>query len=91
MRRHNSSPGVYREFCGCCGATAFWHCDERPLLIDVSVGLLHAKGVRAEDWLDWAPNRVSFAEMAVQLDLIHRLEEGMKRFSDKDLGRDENR
>ena len=83
MRRHNSSPGVYREFCGCCGATAFWHCDERPLLIDVSVGLLQASGARAEDWLDWAPTRVSFAEMAVQSDLIHVLEEGIKRFSGK--------
>lgn len=83
MRRHNSSPGVYREFCGSCGATAFWHCDERPLLIDVSVGLLQANGARAEDWLDWAPNRVSFAEMAVQYDLIQRLEDGVKRFSEK--------
>ncbi|KAJ5872565.1 uncharacterized protein N7529_004918 [Penicillium soppii] len=83
LRRHNSSPGVYREFCGCCGATAFWHCDERPTLIDVSVGILQEKGARAEDWLDWAPSRVSFAEMAVQSDLIQLLEEGVKIFSDK--------
>ncbi|CAG7921038.1 unnamed protein product [Penicillium olsonii] len=83
MQRHNSSPGVYREFCGCCGATVFWHCDERPLLIDVSVGLLQANGVRAEDWLEWAPSRVSFAELAVQSDLIGRLEEGVNRLSHK--------
>ncbi|CAI7586829.1 unnamed protein product [Penicillium bialowiezense] len=81
MRRHNSSPGVYREFCGSCGATAFWHCDERPSLIDVSVGLLGGNGARAEDWLDWAPSRVSFAEMGVQSDLIHKLEDGVNRYS----------
>ncbi|CAG7969901.1 unnamed protein product [Penicillium salamii] len=75
IKRHNSSPGVCREFCSCCGATAFWHCDERPLLIDVSVGLLRAGGARAEDWLEWASDRVSFAEMAVQSDLIGKLEE----------------
>ncbi|KAJ5431004.1 hypothetical protein N7445_008736 [Penicillium cf. griseofulvum] len=78
MRRHRSSPGVYREFCSCCGATAFWHCNERPLLIDVSVGLLRANGARAEDWLEWVTSRISFAEMAVQHDLIHSLGEGLQ-------------
>lgn len=85
MQRHNSSPGVYREFCRCCGATVYWHCEERPLLIDVSVGLLRANGARAEDWLEWATGRVSFAELAVQPDLLRRLEEGLKAYSD---GRD---
>ncbi|CDM30941.1 Mss4-like [Penicillium roqueforti FM164] len=78
MQRHRSSSGVYREFCSRCGATAFWHCDERPLLIDVSVGLLQAHGARAEDWLEWVTNRISFAEMAVQHDLIHILEDGLE-------------
>jgi hypothetical protein len=81
MQQHRSSPGVYREFCSCCGATAFWHCDERPMLIDVSAGLLQATGARAEDWLEWATDRISFAEMAVQHDLIHILEEGLKVYS----------
>ncbi|KAJ5458213.1 hypothetical protein N7475_009601 [Penicillium sp. IBT 31633x] len=83
MQRHTSSPGVYREFCSRCGATAFWHCDERPLLIDVSVGLLQANSARAEDWLEWATSRVSFTEMAVQPDLIHHLEDGLKAHSGK--------
>ncbi|CAI7593846.1 unnamed protein product [Penicillium glandicola] len=83
IRRHRSSPGVYREFCSCCGATAFWHCDERPLLIDVSVGLLQANGARAEDWLEWVTDRISFAEMAAQPDLIDILEEGLKIHSKK--------
>lgn len=81
MRRYNSSPGVYREFCSGCGATVFWHCDERPLLIDVSVGMLQADAARAEDWLEWATGRVSFAEMAVQKDLVQLLEDGLEKHS----------
>lgn len=77
MRQYNSSPGVYREFCGDCGATVFWHNAERPALIDVSVGLLRGDGTRAETWLEWATSRVSFSEMAVQKDLVHLLERGL--------------
>jgi hypothetical protein len=32
-------------------------------------------------WLEWATDRISFAEMAVQHDLIHILEEGLKVYS----------
>lgn len=74
MRQYISSPGVYRDFCARCGATAFWHCDERPILIDISVGLFHENGARAEDWLEWTLERVSFSEMAIQDDLAHRLQ-----------------
>ncbi|KAK1138976.1 hypothetical protein N8T08_001620 [Aspergillus melleus] len=79
MRQYESSPGVYRDFCGRCGATVFWHCEVRPLLIDVSVGLLQAKsGARAEGWLEWHTGRASFSEMAVDSKLIHQLEEGLR-------------
>lgn len=79
MRQYESSPGVYREFCCRCGATVFWHCEERPLLIDVSLGLLRARsGARAEDWVEWHPGRVSFSEMAVDPMLIRQLEVGLK-------------
>ncbi|KAL3478231.1 Mss4-like protein [Aspergillus californicus] len=79
MKRYNSSPGVYREFCGRCGASIFWHCDQRPLLIDVSVGILRAQsGSRAEELLEWVTGRVSFAEMAVDNSLIQLLEGGLK-------------
>lgn len=80
LRRYESSPGVYREFCACCGATVFWHCEERPDLIDVSIGLLRANtGVRAENWLEWVSDRVSFVEEAVDKDLATSLERGLKR------------
>lgn len=79
MRRYSSSPGVYREACEVCGANAFWHCDERPELIDVSVGLLRGDGARVMSLLDWAPDRVSFAEMAAQKDLVKLLEDGLQK------------
>ena len=93
LKSYASSPGVLREFCPGCGATVFWHDAFRPLLIDVSLGLLRpgptpagkagfgvdvtpgsgevsgvvkgggpAVGSRAEAWLDWHRDRVSFSE-----------------------------
>ncbi len=65
LRSYESSPGVLREFCPRCGATAFWHDRWRPDLVDVSAGLLDApEGARAATWLDWWAGRVSFAEDA---------------------------
>ena len=63
LHGYSSSEGVTRNFCGTCGATVFWHRDDRPELIDVSVGLLRAtEGARAPSWLCWWKKRVSFAE-----------------------------
>lgn len=81
MRQYKSSPGVYREFCGRCGATVFWHNDGRPTLIDVSAGLIRGANVRSEELLDWATERVSFSEMAVQKDLVKMLEEGLQEYA----------
>jgi hypothetical protein len=83
LRSYNSSPGVVREFCGTCGATVFWHDAERPDLIDVSIGLLRSPiGARAEDWLDWWTDRVSFSEDGIRgrksLGIIQGLEKGFK-------------
>lgn len=79
LRQYNSSSGCYREFCGKCGATAFWHCDARPELIDVSVGLLRApEGARAERWLKWWTERVSFKEDALDKGMVESLEKGLK-------------
>lgn len=81
MQRYESCPGVYRDFCKCCGANVFWHNTERPTIIDVSVGLLRGKGARIEDWLEWATGRVSFTEFAVQKDLVGLLENGLQEYS----------
>ena len=71
--------GIWREFCARCGATVFWHCEERPELVDVSIGLLDPEeGARVEGWLDWWTERVSFGEMAVSESLVQALEAGLK-------------
>ncbi|KAL1968534.1 hypothetical protein VTN77DRAFT_1744 [Rasamsonia byssochlamydoides] len=79
MQRYESSPAIFREFCNRCGATVFWHCQERPGVIDVSVGLLRStNGARAEEWLEWATGRVSFSEDAHNKPLIQMLETGLQ-------------
>lgn len=84
LKRYDSSEGVYREFCGKCGATVFWHSDSRPDLIDVSAGLLDAEeGARAESWLGWKTERVSFEEEAQNKDLIARLSAGLKHWGEE--------
>jgi hypothetical protein len=82
LRRFESSSNVYRESCKSCGATVFWHSEERPDLINVSVGLLRAQsGARAETWLEWDRSRVSFVEEAVDQELARALEEDPARVS----------
>lgn len=94
LTSYESSPGVRREFCSHCGATVFWRDRWRPELVDVSVGLLDAEeGARAETWLDWWTERVSFAEDARRDRteetarraecLIGSLEEGLRRWSEE--------
>jgi len=62
-----SSDDVVRRFCSECGATVFWHGNSRPSLIDVAVGLYAApEGARAESWLEWSTNRVSYREDSTQ-------------------------
>lgn len=81
LKRYQSSEGTYREFCSRCGATVFWHNETRPELIDVSVGLLDAaEGSRAESWLEWKTDRISFEEEAQNKALIHRLSVGLKQW-----------
>lgn len=84
LKEYNSSKGVMRQFCGTCGATIFWRSTERPKLVDVSVGLMQARsGSRAEEWLDWRLNRVSFTEFAQNRRLIGMLEDGLKDYKKK--------
>jgi len=80
LRQIESSKDCFREFCNACGATVFWHCRERPDIVDVSVGLLRAEeGSRAESWLQWCTDRVSFKEHAVDQALVSHLERGLKK------------
>ncbi|KAI5239098.1 hypothetical protein E4T42_08780 [Aureobasidium subglaciale] len=61
LKSYRSSDVATRYFCSDCGAMVFWNGDERPGLVDVAVGLLDAEeGSLAQDWLEWATNRVSY-------------------------------
>lgn len=78
LQRFESSKGAMREFCKTCGATVFWHNEERPGVVDVSVGLLRApEGVMAKSWLNWWTDRVSFSEEALDKRLIGNLESNL--------------
>jgi hypothetical protein len=85
LKQIESSKDCFREFCRVCGATLFWHCRERPDLVDVSVGLLRAnEGSRAESLLEWWTERVSFREDALDQSLIRDLERGLRNLEPKE-------
>lgn len=75
LKRYDSSPGRHRESCGNCGANVFFWSDLRRDLIAVSAGLFNEKqgGVRAEGWLEWYRERVSFSEQAVRKTMVDAL------------------
>jgi len=76
-RTYQSSPGVIRTFCGVCGATATYATEERKEMVDVAVGLLEGHGVRAEDWLEWRKERVSFEKDSLWKGVVEGLKEGL--------------
>ena len=91
IKWYRSSAGARRGFCRECGATIFWLGDDRPTLIDVSVGLLEAdEGARAETWLEWHTGRVSYREDAIDRahHLTRELEEGLKAWGVRTYGED---
>lgn len=89
-----SSPGVLRSFCGVCGATVFYSCDERrpsygQAVVDVAVGLLRApEGVKADGWLTWRAGRASWLESGLRYDeeLTKSLADGMAKWSEEKVG-----
>ncbi|KPI39494.1 uncharacterized protein AB675_5004 [Cyphellophora attinorum] len=79
LGHYNSSKDVTRDFCKTCGATVFWRSEARPELIDVSIGLLRAaEGARAESWLHWWTERISFCEEALDWEVVRTLAPGLK-------------
>jgi hypothetical protein len=102
LQTYNSSPGVARSFCSTCGAIVFWSEDltedlkdgekseKERRVVDVAVGLLAAdEGARAENWLEWWTERLSFREDAVERagSLVGGTEEGSRQFREKGLGK----
>jgi hypothetical protein len=92
LKTYNSSEGVTRSFCSICGAIVFFADSERDktTLLDVAAGLLSApEGSRAESWLEWRSERLSFREDAVgrASSLVEGIENGLREFREKGLGR----
>lgn len=58
----------YREICARCGATVFYGHNQSAGVrecLDVSVDLMQSgSGARAEDWLEWHTDRVSYEDRA---------------------------
>ena len=74
---YQSSPTVQRAFCGVCGATVFFTCEERTdpsgkeTVVDLSVGILRApEGPNAENWLTWRTGRLAWHESGKRFDPV---------------------
>lgn len=92
LQSYNSSEGVTRHFCSTCGAIVFYADVDRDKtsLLDVAAGLLSApEGARAESWLEWRTERLSYREDAVgrATSLVEGIEKGLRDFREKGYGR----
>lgn len=90
LTKFRSSDAATRSFCGTCGATVFWDGDVRPGLIDVAAGLLDAEeGARAETWLEWRTERVSYREDAEgrAVGLVEAVEKDLRAWGKEVQGR----
>lgn len=91
LKQYQSSAGTFREFCGTCGASAFYWSrsakngraldasSEEPEVINVGAGLLDQEneGSRAEGWCFWF-DRVIFGELGTDRAGMEALEAGVK-------------
>jgi hypothetical protein len=86
LKTYNSSKGVERYHCGTCGASVFFTSDERRDLVDLAVGLIDApEGARAETWLEFWTQRLSYREDAIPRakSLTIAMEDGLKKFGER--------
>lgn len=83
LKGYRSTSDVERYHCGGCGASVFYTADDRTDLVDVAVGMMDApEGARAESWLEWRTQRLSFREDALPRakDLTLAVEDGLEEF-----------
>jgi len=71
-------------FCSKCGAMCFLKLNgERPNVVDVASGLLWSEeGARAEDWLWWLTEKISFDEEGGKRPLVEALRSGLKSWNE---------
>lgn len=54
LQRLESSPGIFRDFCGKCGASVFYYDTKRPVVTDISPALFRDHdGALAPNWCQW--------------------------------------
>ncbi|KIX97189.1 uncharacterized protein Z520_07303 [Fonsecaea multimorphosa CBS 102226] len=74
LRHIWSSEDTCRSFCGRCGATVFYWHNNRPEVVDVSVGVLRSQdGAMARNWLSWRKEGPSFKEDCVDEELLRAI------------------
>ncbi|KAK3934741.1 hypothetical protein QBC46DRAFT_358792 [Diplogelasinospora grovesii] len=86
LKPYVSSKGTLRAFCGKCGATVFFSCDDRTpsdekQVVDVAVGILRApEGIAAENWITWRTGRLGWTDSGRRFDPVftESLEKGLK-------------
>lgn len=90
LKPYVSSKGVIRGFCGRCGATVVYSCDEEgDATVDIATGILRApEGVAAEKWLTWRTGRLSWYESGMRYDPVFTkaLAEGFRKWGEKKFG-----
>ncbi|KAJ5632270.1 hypothetical protein N7490_008609 [Penicillium lividum] len=85
-KAYRSTADVLRTFCGTCGATVFYNCAERPMIVDIAMGLLRApEGFMAENWVLWRSGRAAWPESGKRYHsgFSHALIEGMREWGMK--------
>ena len=81
LKSYKSSSGVFRHFCGTCGATVLVAKDDQSW-VDIAAGLLRAdEGARAERWLEWT--EIGFPEEATDQTLVRSLEKEFRLWARK--------
>ncbi|KAL4971547.1 hypothetical protein BDW66DRAFT_155548 [Aspergillus desertorum] len=88
-KRYESSPGVSRTFCGTCGATVFFGHTNRPDIVDVATGILHARGgVMLGNWAWWRTSRLAFPKDGCSYDqqFTDALTEGLQKWGRRTHG-----
>ncbi|CAG9955046.1 unnamed protein product [Clonostachys rosea f. rosea IK726] len=97
-KTYQSSPNVLRSFCGTCGATVFFTCEERcptggESVVDLATGILRAtEGSMAEKWLTWRSNPAWLPSgKQYHRAFSEALEQGMKKWTLDHYDQERNR
>lgn len=81
LTHYNSSENIDRTFCSMCGAKVFYrkrHDVSPDAQWDIAVGLFEGEGSRLDDWLDWDPAELAFADEAIDEELFRGMMNGIE-------------